>query len=218
MHPFNGRTSGPSENMPLGWYAIYTRHQHEKSAAELLARKGFEVLLPLYRSLSRWTDRTRVVLLPLFPNYLFVQADLERRVHVLRTAGVCWFVDNGGTPSVIDPEQIQTVRKLVEAPVHVQPHPFLERGDQVRILRGPFEGLLGILARVKNQFRVVISVDLLRKSAAVEIDIADLQRIPTTAKSFRSQVVGSPVFETSVRGVSAPQGSLLLCEGTKYAD
>jgi transcription elongation factor/antiterminator RfaH len=204
--------------MPFGWYAIYTRHQHEKSAADLLARKGFEVLLPLYRSRSRWTDRTRVVHLPLFPNYLFVRADLERRVHVLRTAGVCWFVENGGRPSEIAPEQMQTLRKLVESPVHVQPHPFLEQGDHVRILRGPFEGLHGILTRVKNQYRVVISVDLLRKSAAVEIDIADLLRLSPAGKSFTGRAVSSPVFETSVRGLAAPHGSPELCEGTKYAE
>jgi transcription antitermination factor NusG len=169
--------------MSLGWYVVYTRHQHEKSAAQLLIRKGFSVLLPLYRSQRRWSDRKQLVLLPLFPNYLFVECDLERRVQALQTAGVCWFVSNAGLPASIGEEELQIVRRLVEAPVNAHPHDFLEQGDKVRVLRGPLAGLTGILTRVKNQYRVVISLELLRKSAAVEIDFADLERVPSLAQT-----------------------------------
>lgn len=169
--------------MPFGWYAVYTRHQHEKSAAQLLSRKGFDVLLPLYRSLSRWSDRTQTVLLPLFPNYLFAKCDLDSRIQVLQTAGVCWFVSNAGVPTFVPEAEIEMVRRVVEAPVNVQPHTFLDRGDRVRVLRGPLTGLTGILTRVKNQCRVIISLELLRKSAAIEIDLADLERIGTPSPS-----------------------------------
>lgn len=181
MHPSNPYSLPSGEGMLFGWYALYTRHQHEKSAAQLLARKNFEVLLPLYRSRSRWSDRTQTVLLPLFPNYLFVQCDLDSRVRVLQTAGVCCFVSNAGFPTSVSESEIEMVRRVVEAPVNVQPHPFLDRGDHVRILRGPLAGLTGLLMRVKNQCRVVISLELLRKSAAIEIDLSDLERIGTPA-------------------------------------
>ena len=177
MHPSNQCSLPSTEGMFFGWYAVYTRHQHEKSAAQLLARKGFEVLLPLYHSRSRWSDRTQIVLLPLFPNYLFVQCDLDSRVRVLQTAGVCWFVSNAGVPTAVPEAEIEMVRRVVEAPVNVQPHSFLDRGDQVRVLRGPLTGLTGVLTRVKNQCRVIISLELLHKSAAIEIDLSDLERI-----------------------------------------
>ena len=177
MHPSDQCSLPSSGGMPFGWYAVYTRHQHEKSAAQLLARKGFELLLPLYRSRSRWSDRAQIVLLPLFPNYLFVQCDLDSRVRVLQTAGVCWFVSNAGVPTGVPEAEIETVRRVVEAPINVQPHAFLDRGDQVRVLRGPLAGLTGILTRVKNQCRVIISLELLRKSAAIEIDLSDLERV-----------------------------------------
>ena len=177
MHPSANGSLPFTGGMPLGWYAAYTRHQHEKSAAQLLTRKGFEVLLPLFRSRNRWSDRTQVVLRPLFPNYLFIECNLDRRLQVLQTAGVCWFVSLAGVPSLIGDKDIQVVRRLAEAPLNADPHSFLEQGDKVRVLRGALAGLTGILARVKNQYRVVISLELLRKSAAVEIDIADLERI-----------------------------------------
>src|SRR5271156_6261850 len=134
MHPSAIDSSG---SMPFGWYAVYTRHQHEKSSAQFLTRKGFEVLLPLYRSANRWTDRTQTVLLPLFPNYLFVHADLERRSDVLRVPGVCWFVGTGSAASTILPEDIKTVRRLAEGSLNLQPYPYLECGDNVRVIRGP---------------------------------------------------------------------------------
>lgn len=177
MHPSGSALLRISGSMPFGWYAVYTRHQHEKSSAQSLTRKGFEVLLPLYRSANRWKDRTQVVLLPLFPNYLFVQVDLERRVDVLCAPGICWFVGNGCAPTGIPPEDIKAIRRLVECPISLQPHPYLKCGDVVRVIRGPFAGLQGVLVRAKNGHRVVISVDLLQKSAAFEVDLSNLERI-----------------------------------------
>ena len=205
MHPSDRSTPPSSGGMPFGWYAVYTRHQHEKSAAQLLSRKGFEVLLPLYRSRSRWSDRTQTVLLPLFPNYLFAKCDLDSRIQVLQTAGVCWFVSNAGVPAFVSEAEIEMVRRVVEAPVNVQPHTFLDRGDRVRVLRGPLTGLTGILTRVKNQCRVIISLELLRKSAAIEIDLADLERIGTPPPSKLSP--RSPVnsWVSDRFGKSAPE-------------
>jgi len=194
--------------MPFGWYAVYTRHQHEKSAAQLLTQKGFEALLPLYRKRSRWSDRTQVVLLPLFPNYVFVRCDVDTRVQILQTAGVCWFVSNAGVPVLLEEHELATVRRMVEAPLNVQPHAFLDRGDRVRVLRGPLAGLAGILVRVKNQCRVIVSLELLRKSAAIEIDLLDLERIGTHAPEKLSSQPPASSWESGrlVQGVTASAG------------
>jgi len=167
--------------MPLRWYAAYTRHQHEKSASSYLAQKGMEVLLPLYRSLSRWKDRNKEVLLPLFPGYVFVLTDLERRVEVLRAPGVCWLVGSAGIPVAVSTHEIERVRRLTESPLSYAPHPYLKRGDRVRVLSGPLEGMEGILIRVKKQCRVVVTMDLLRQAASVEIESTNLERISATA-------------------------------------
>jgi transcription antitermination factor NusG len=163
--------------MPNAWYAVYTRHQHEKSASNILGQKGFEVLLPLYRSLNRWKDRNKEVLLPLFPCYFFVCVDLERRTEVLRTPGVCWFVGNAATPVALPQHEVEMIRLIVATGVSVQPWPFLKCGDRVRVSSGPLAGVEGILTRIKNKCRVVVSVELLRQGAAVEVDLSILERV-----------------------------------------
>jgi len=176
MHPSENQAPSAFGNPACDWYAVYTRHQHEKSVAQQLTQKGFAVLLPLYRSTSRWSDRAQIVNLPLFPNYLFVESDVDGRGRVLRTPGVCSFVGSQNGPSPILPDEIRILRKLVESPAQVEPHEVVECGDQVRVLRGPFTGLQGILLYKKNRHRVVISLELLRKAAAVEVDQSDIER------------------------------------------
>jgi transcription antitermination factor NusG len=172
----------------LGWYAIYTRHQHEKRAAELLARKGFEVLLPLYQEAHQWKDRTQTVTLPVFPSYVFLRASLERKIDVLRTPGVCWFVGHGGRASCVSEPEINAIRIIAQRPCSIEPHPFLELGDRVIVKSGPFSGVEGILTRVKNQYRVVVSVELLQKAVAVEVDARSVRR---TSYGTVSQAVGA---------------------------
>jgi transcription antitermination factor NusG len=159
------------------WYALYTRHQHEKSVEQFLNRKGFQVLLPLYRSERRWSDRKQVVSLPLFPNSLFIETDIQRRVEILRVPGVCWFVANSNGPIKMASEEIETVRKLSECPAKIEPYPYLECGSDVRVQKGPLAGLRGTLVRTKNGQRVIVSLTLLQKSAAVELDRSNLERI-----------------------------------------
>jgi len=165
------------------WYAVYTKHQHEKRAADLLRSKGMEVFLPLYHEPHRWKDRTQIVSLPLFPCYLFVRTDLAQKVEILSTAGVFGLVGNGRQACPVPESEIEAVQKLVRNSHTVRPHPFLKSGDHVRICRGALAGIEGILTRVKNQYRVVISVDLLNKSLAVEVDFSVLQAIHSFSPS-----------------------------------
>jgi transcription antitermination factor NusG len=164
------------------WWALYTRHQHEKTVAEMLSAKGFEVFLPLYESIRRWKDRSKMLTLPLFPCYVFVRGGLNRRLQVVTTPGVHMILFRGEMVAIIPEAEIQAIRKVVEGPFRVEPHPFLKCGERVRVTRGSLEGVEGVLVRKKNLYRLVLSVDMMAQSVAVEIDAADVE--PTTARNF----------------------------------
>ena len=157
------------------WWALYTRHQHEKVVAQVLATKGFEVFLPLYESIRRWKDRNKLLSLPLFPCYVFVRGGLSRRSLVVTTPGVHMILYNGERVAVIPREEIDAIRKAVEGPFRVEPHPFLRCGERVRVTRGSLEGVEGVLVRKKSLYRLVLSVEMLAQSVAVEIDAADVE-------------------------------------------
>ena len=169
------------------WYAIYTRHQHEKAVANMLTNKGFEVFLPLYLVGHQWKDRTKQLSLPLFPTYVFLWSCLERRIDVLKTPGVYQFVAFGGMPCAIPTEEIESVRRAVASALSIEPHPFLKCGDRVRIKSGSLAGVEGILVRKKNLFRLVLSVGLLNRAVALEVDVTNVEKLakqgsPTAAR------------------------------------
>jgi len=161
----------------LSWYAAYTRHQHEKVVANLLVRKGIEVFLPLYPERSRWADRTKVLQKPLFPCYVFLHADLRFRLAILQTPGVHSLVGGNSGPAPIPKEEIEAVRCALESRLLIEPYPFLSVGDWVRVKAGPLVGIEGILVRKKNAERLILSVEMLQKSVAVELDGYLVERI-----------------------------------------
>jgi transcription antitermination factor NusG len=170
------------------WYAVCTRHQHEKVAARILEYKGFEVFLPLYKSRRRWQDRIKEISVPLFPGYLFVRDGIERSLPILTTPGVSRIVSCGGRPAAIPCSEIEGVRRVVESTLRVEPHPFLKSGNWVRVKYGPLAGVEGILLRKKSIARLVLSVEILGKSAAVEVDTSYVERIPAKAMGFASNL------------------------------
>jgi transcription antitermination factor NusG len=159
------------------WWALYTRHQHEKTVADTLCAKGFEVFLPMYESVRRWKDRRKVLSLPLFPCYVFVRGELSRRLQILTTPGIHMILSHGETFAAIPETEIQAIRKTVNGHFRVEPHPFLKCGDRVRVKRGSLQGVEGILVRKKNIFRLVLSVEMLAQSVGVEIDAADVEPV-----------------------------------------
>jgi transcription antitermination factor NusG len=159
------------------WWALYTRHQHEKTVADMLSAKGFEVFLPQYESMRRWKDRSKLLSLPLFPCYVFVRGGLHRRLQVVTTPGVHMILYYGESVAIIPEDEIQAIRKTVEGPFRVEPHPYLKCGDRVRVTRGTMEGVEGILIRKKNLYRLVLSVEMLAQSVAVEIDGSDVEPV-----------------------------------------
>lgn len=159
------------------WYALFTRYQHEKPVAFALSNKGYDVFLPLYSSVRRWQDRDKQLWLPLFPSYVFLHGGLERQLQILTTPGVIHIVGCAGRPAVVPRHQLNAVRQMIESQMRVESHPYLLCGDRVRVKTGALMGLEGILTRKKGIARLVVSMEMLGRSAAVEIDHSNVERI-----------------------------------------
>jgi len=158
------------------WHALHTKHQHEKNVTDILAEKGFEVFCPTYAEIHRWKDRRKEVTIPLFSGYLFFADGLHRRIDLLSTPGVCAIVSFGNTPAVVPEEEINAIRLAAASSQRVEPHPFLQEGQKVRVKSGPLSGIEGILQRRKDTFRLVLSVQLLGRSVAVQVEQCDIER------------------------------------------
>src|SRR5271154_5195386 len=154
------------------WFALQVRTRYEAGVADQLSRQGYDRFLPRYKLRKRWSDRIKEVDAPLFPGYLFCRFNPQDRLPILKTPGVIQIVGFKTGPAVVDEAEIRSIQTLVAAGVPHQPWPFLAAGDRVRIESGPLLGLEGILIDVKRSHRLVLSVTLLQRSVAVEIDSA----------------------------------------------
>ena len=157
------------------WYALHTRSRHEKVARDQLTAKGITNLLPLWRKRSVWKDRVKMIDVPLFSGYMFGYFPLQHKLEVLQTVGVVRIVGLNGQPIPVPEEQIQAVQAMITHRLHYDPSPFLQEGMRVRVKRGVLTGAEGILVSKKQHYRLVISVDLIQKSVAVDIDSADVE-------------------------------------------
>ena len=156
------------------WLAAYTRARHEKSVVRQLNEREIECFLPLYRSWRQWADRRKQVELALFPSYVFIHIDPRERLRVLQLPGVVRLVSFNGTPAALPEREIEGLRNGLEQGVYAQPHPYLRSGSRVRVVRGPLSGASGILIRKKDKLRFVISIDVLMRSVAVELNTDDI--------------------------------------------
>jgi transcription antitermination factor NusG len=157
-----------------GWYAAYTCVHHEKRVAQQLEERRIDCFLPTYRSLRRWKDRRRELELPLFPGYIFVRIALTDRLRVLQLPSVVNLVGTQGRPTPLGEHEIEALRQGLTGSC-VEPHPYLTAGRRVRVRYGALAGLEGILIRRKERFRVVLSIELIMRSVAVEVEEADLE-------------------------------------------
>lgn len=156
------------------WYALRTRARHEKQVRDRLEGKGIEQLLPTVKRLSRWKDRRKQIETPLFSGYCFGRFPWEERLVVLQVPGVVQIVGGGKRPEAIPDEEIEAIRTLMVSTLPYDAHPYLHEGMPVEVTRGPLEGVRGILVRKSKPCRLVISVNLIRQAAAVEIDASDV--------------------------------------------
>ena len=155
------------------WYAIHTRAKHEKAVAAQLAFKGYDVFMPTRRVRKRWSDRMQQIETPLFEGYTFCRLDLSVSGRIVTTPGVIRILGIGGKPVAIDDEEIAAIQRLTASGCEVASVPYLEVGQRVRIEAGSLAGVEGILQSVRGANRLVVSISLLQRSVAVEID-ADL--------------------------------------------
>ncbi len=168
--------AGGSHSFPE-WFAVYTTSRHEKRVVEHLAIREIESFLPLYRSLRSWKNGCKVnVELPLFPSYVFVRLNRGVRVRVLEIPGVLSFVSVGNQPAPLPEFEIEALRSGIQS-LKWEPHPYLVVGEKTRIKTGPLAGFEGVLLRKKGLLRVVISLELIMKSVAVEVNATDVEPI-----------------------------------------
>jgi transcription antitermination factor NusG len=152
------------------WFALRVKSRSEKLVATMAHNKGFQEFLPLHQCRRRWSDRFKSVELPLFPGYVFCRLNPERRLPILIIPGVLHFVGLGRVPVPIDDAEIAAIEKAVRSGLDVQPWPFLNVGQRVRVEFGPLAGVEGILVELRKQRRIVVSVSLLQRSVGVEIE------------------------------------------------
>lgn len=186
-------TSMSYETETGSWFAVQVRTRWESSTALLLSGKGYETLLPTYKVQKRWNGRVREMSAPLFPGYVFCQFDVHKRLPVLVTPGVVAIVGRGKTPIPVDEAEMEGIRGLVSSGLKAEPWPYLECGQKVRIESEAFCGLEGILVQFKGNHRIVLSVSLLQRSVALEIDRSCVRPVGAVRR---------PVFEAvSSRGL-----------------
>jgi transcription antitermination factor NusG len=164
-------------SLQLCWYAAYTRANHEKRVRDKLEQRSVESFLPLYGTSRRWKDRWMRLEMPLFPGYVFVRMALVDRSRVLQVPSVVRLVGFSGHLSPLPDEEIEGMKKGLVGGVRAEPHPFLTVGRRVRIKSGPLVGRQGILLRRKGISRVVLSIDLIMRSIAVDVDVADVEPV-----------------------------------------
>jgi len=157
---------------PENWYALHTRPRHEKLIVQRLKDRGVETFLPIVTEVHRWSDRKKTVSLPLFGCYVFARFVPNRveRLRVLRVEGVLSLVGNWGDGTPIPDAQIAAVRNVVESQLQWSEHPFLKIGQRVRIRSGALDGVEGILISRNGSCRLVISVDAIQRSLAVQVE------------------------------------------------
>jgi transcription antitermination factor NusG len=164
-----------SPTFPQSWYAAHVCSRHEKQVARQLEERHVTYFLPVYRSVRRWKDRRKELDLVLFPGYVFVRLDLKDRLRVLQVPSVVRFVSFNGRPAPLPDSEIDALINGLATGVRAEPHPYLKVGHRVRVKYGPLSGAEGIMVRRKDKLRVVLSIDLIMRSVAVEVDEADVE-------------------------------------------
>jgi transcription antitermination factor NusG len=156
------------------WYAVHTSSRCEKSVAAHLASKSIEHLLPLCDTVRRWRNGRHRVQLPLFPGYLFARLDATNRVRALQVPGLAYIVGSRGYPTPMQQEEIDRLMRGLQAGIVMEPYPYMTVGTRVEVRGGPFEGATGFVIRRRGKTRVIISIDLIMRAMAIEVDAEDL--------------------------------------------
>jgi transcriptional antiterminator NusG len=164
------RTNSLSETGTPQWFALGVKPRFDKAVARMLENKGFETLLPLYKKRHRYAARCKVSELPLFPGYVFCRFNVLTRLPILTTPGVTQILGTGNTPIPLSENEIVSLQTAIKSDLPLQPFPFLQVGQRVRIEEGALAGVVGIVIRCKQSLRLVLSITLLQRSVLLEVD------------------------------------------------
>ena len=165
------------------WFALRTRSRYEKVVCNRLTQHGLEYLLPTLARVSQWTDRKKLIKVPLFPGYCFARFSAQERLSVLNAPGVLQIVSGGPDPEPIPYEEIDAVKRLTQSGLAYEPYASLSEGTAVEIIRGPLAGVRGRLIRKERHHYVLIAVQLIQQGATVKIDINDISPIDSPVMS-----------------------------------
>jgi transcription termination/antitermination protein NusG len=152
------------------WFAVRVKSRSEKSVAAMARYNGFEQFLPLCTSRRRWSDRVKSLQLPLFPGYVFCRVDLESRLQLLTIPGVQQIVGAGKVPLPVEEAEIAALQTAANSGLPLEPWPLIKAGQRVLLEDGPLAGIEGLVIEVRKKYRVLLSVTLLNRSVAVEIE------------------------------------------------
>ena len=177
------------------WFALQVRTRWESSTAVLLSGKGYQTFLPTYKTKKRWNGRIREVNAALFPGYVFCQFDALKRLPILVTPGVISVVGRGRIPLPVDDSEIAAIQRVVSSGFSVEPWPYLAIGQRIRIESESLEGLEGILINIKGNHRIVVSVSLLRRSVALEIDRSCVKPVGPTKTRALDQMAANRLLQ-----------------------
>ena len=177
------------------WFALQVRTRWENSTSVLLEGKGYETFLPSYRTTKRWSGRAKEVTVPLFPGYVFCRFEAQKRLPILVTPGVIAVVGSGKSPIPVADTEIAAIQTVVASGFRAEPWPFLEVGQRVRVETDVLQGLEGILVSLKGHQRIVVSVSLLRRSVALEIDRSAVRPIGTAPVAGPRAVTVAPMLQ-----------------------
>ncbi len=172
-------TDCPPQVECLSWFAVQTKPRHEKKVSVELSEKGLQSFLPVQRQRRQWSDRQKWIDLPLFSNYVFVRLaeGVEPRTRVLRTFGVIRFAGAPGHGTPIPEEQIDNLHAIASQRIPLVPLSYINVGEKVRICGGALEGIEGFLVAIKDDRRLVVSVDLIQRSVAIQLEGIEVERV-----------------------------------------
>ena len=169
----------------FSWFAVRVRSNFERTAVTHLRERGYEEFAPSHKAERQWSDRKKEVDQFLFPGYVFCRFNPQNRLPVLTAPGVVDVVGWGKIPAPIPDEEIERVRRMVQSGLLVSPWPYLELGQAVLIERGPLAGMEGILVEVKGRCRLVVSINLLKRSISAEVERSCVRPVKSVASSAR---------------------------------
>jgi transcription antitermination factor NusG len=184
----------------MSWFALQVRARREPVVAAQLFEQGYECFLPLYKSVRRWSDRLKELEQPLFPGYLFSRFDFLNCRSLLMTPGVQQVLGNGRSPIPVEERELESIRQALSSGLPNQPWPYLQVGERVRVNYGGLNNLEGFLINFKGTHRVVLSVTLLQRSVALEIDLAWVTPVRETRSATTSRVFAGQTARVTVLG------------------